>query len=291
MKKIVRLLPLFVFVMFVGMVILLDSCGKKSNQAPQTIDQKVDSAMKQQAAPSAAGDTSKAAVSPAITLNDKAKKGQAIFYNTSLGKVSASCAMCHADGTAKTKDGHTRAGHTLAGVASRTATWNGMFKSADLKKSAYGATFCISGFQKRNGGDIAKALSVDEADALDEYLSAITDAPGAIKKNLTIQWILKPEFGDDAQLDDKLTTPAVKAIMKLPGDPGKGQAVFQGTCASCHSIGQKKVGPSMKDAAQDMSFVAQSIRCGSNGMPFFAKDILSDQQIADVVAYIQSSVK
>ncbi len=266
----------------------LQSC--KKDDKPQSAEQKVDSAMKNQPAATTTTDTSKAAAASSMTLNDKAKKGQAIFYNAGFGKMKASCAMCHSDGTDKTKDGHTRPGHTLAGVASRTATWNGMYKGEDLKKNAYGARMCAAGFQERAAGNMEKALSADEVDALNEYFAAINANPGAMTNNLSIKWVTKPVFSEDEQLDEKLTKPAVKAIMKLPGDPGKGQTVFQAACASCHDIKAKKVGPSMVDAAQDMNFVAQSIRCGSMAMPFFAKDVLNDQQIADVVAYIQSSV-
>ena len=166
-----------------------------------------------------------------------------------------------------------------------------MYKGADLKKNAYGASMCIAGFMARAEGDMSKALSADEADALCEYLAAISTPGAGMSKNLNIQWAIKPVFGDDKELDQKVTKPIVKAIMKLPGDPGKGQAGFQGACSSCHDMQQKKVGPSMVDAAQDMNFVAQSVRCGSNAMPFFAKDVLTDQQIADIVAYIASSVK
>ncbi len=225
-----------------------------------------------------------------VSFSDKAKKGQAIFYNTSFGKIKASCAMCHSDGTNTTKDAHTRAGHTLAGVTSRTATWNGMYKGDDLQKNAYGARLCASAFQHRGDGDLNKALTQDEVESLIEYLTALNATPGAITKNLTIQWVAKPTFKDDQQPDEKLVKPAVKAIMKLPGDPAKGQVVFQSTCSNCHDLKAKKIGPSMVDAATDMSYVAQSIRTGSSAMPFFSKDILNDQQIADVIAYIQSSL-
>ncbi|MBS1904453.1 MAG: c-type cytochrome [Bacteroidetes bacterium] len=284
-----RFLPLASFAVAAMLIGIFSSCAKQEDKAPQSAEQKVENAMQGQQQAAQSADTSKSGTT--MTLSDKAKKGQAIFYNTSFGKFKASCAMCHSDGTDRTKDGKTRAGHTLAGVTSRTTTWNGMFKTADLKKDAYGARLCASGFLERGDGDMAKALSADEADALNEYFAAIADAPGAIKKNLTIQWVLKPVFSEDQQLDEKLTKPAVKAIMKLPGDPAKGQTVWQGTCVTCHDLQQKKVGPSMAEAAKDMNYVAQSIRCGSMAMPFFAKDILSDQQIADVIAYVQSSIK
>ena len=285
MKYLVRSIALLSCIVFLP-ALVLQSC-KKEDDKPQSTEQKVDSLMNKQAASTT--DTSKSgAAAGAMTLNDQAKKGQLLFYNASLGKVKASCAMCHSDGTDRTKDGKTRPGHTLVGVASRTATWNGMFKGDKLQSSAYGAKLCASGFQKR--GPVDNALSADEVTELNEYFKAIATNPGAMTTNLSIKWVTKPVFSDDENLDEKVTKPAVKSIMKLPGDPGSGQVVFQSACTTCHDMQKKKIGPGMKDAAQDMNYVAQSIRCGSTAMPFFAKDVLSDQQIADVVAYIQSSL-
>lgn len=284
-----RFLPLAALAVALTVIVSLQSCGKTEDK-PQTADQKVENAMqgKDQAAPA----TEPAATGTATTeLSDLAKKGQAIFYNSSFGKFKASCSMCHSDGSARTKDGKTRPGHTLAGVANRTSTWNGMYKGDGLKKDAFGARLCASGFLERGEGDMTKALSAEEADALDAYFAAIADAPGAIKTNLKIQWVTKPVFSEDASLDEKLTKPAVKSIMKLPGDPGAGQAVWQATCVQCHDLQKKKVGPAMAVAAKDMNYVAQSIRCGSMAMPFFAKDVLSDQQIADVIAFVQKSIQ
>ena len=286
MKQLLRSVALSSFVIPLSLL-SLQSCKKEDK--PQSTEQKVDSLMHQQNA-TTPGDTSKAATASSMTLNEKAKKGQMLFYNASLGKIKASCAMCHSDGTEKTKDGRTRSGHTLVGVTGRTATWNGMFKDNTLKSTAYGAAFCAAGFQERGNKTVATALSPEEVDALNEYYAAIAANPGAMTSNLSIKWVTKPVFSDDEDLDAKAVTPAVKAIMKLPGDPGKGQAVFQSTCITCHEVEKKKIGPSMKDAAQDMNYVAQSIRCGSKAMPFFAKDLLTDQQIADAVAYIQSSL-
>jgi mono/diheme cytochrome c family protein len=283
MKYLVRSIALLSCIVF--LLTFLQSCKKEDK--PQSTEQKVDSLMNRSAA-SATSDTSKAAAAGTMALNDQAKKGQALFYNASLGKVKASCAMCHSDGTERTKDGKTRPGHTLVGVTSRTATWNGMFKGDKLKSAAYGAMLCAYGFEKK--GPLATALSADEVTAINEYLAAISSNPGAITTNLSIKWVTKPVFTDDESLDEKATAPAVKSIMKLPGDPGAGQVVFQAACTTCHEMQKKKIGPSMKDAAQDFNFVAQSIRCGSMAMPFFAKDVLSDQQIADAVAYIQSSL-
>jgi len=79
-------------------------------------------------------------------------------------------------------------------------------------------------------------------------------------------------------------------ILKLPGDPNTGKDIFGHTCQYCHSLNEKKVGPALSKAFDNAQMGARAIRCGSGAMPFFAKDILTDQQIADVVAYLQQQL-
>ncbi|MEP7234812.1 MAG: cytochrome c [Ignavibacteriota bacterium] len=260
--------------------LVLESCGK-NDQKPTTL---TDTAMKQ-ATPAPVP-----AATPAASLSDKAKKGQLLYYNTSLGKVHVACATCHSDGSAKTQANQIRQGHTLAGVTSRSATWNGMYKGENLKTVAYGGALCAAVFQKRSDiNSIGKALSTDEVEAINEYLASLNSAPGAITSNLKIQWAGKPTFSDDAP-DQKVAVPAAKAIMKLPGDPKSGESVFNQSCGTCHSISEKKIGPPMVKVAKDMNYVAQVVRFGSGEMAFYSKDIISDQQIADAIAYIQSKL-
>jgi mono/diheme cytochrome c family protein len=278
--KIFRFIPLLAFIVLIS-ALALQSCNKNEKTAATSDTSKVPSAVPTPSTPNAA---------PEVTLNDKAKKGQLIFFNTSLGKVKIACATCHTDGTSKTQDNLIRQGHTLAGVTSRTTTWNGMYKGADLKKYAYGGSFCATVFQMHADiKTIDKTFSSDDVDALNEYLTAINSTPGAMTSNLKIQWITKPTFSDTPP-DAKVAAPAIKAIMKLPGDPANGEKVFSGSCGTCHTIKDKKIGPPMVKAAQDMNNVAQTVRFGSGAMAFYAKDVLSDQQIADAIAYIQSQL-
>jgi mono/diheme cytochrome c family protein len=236
--------------------------------------------------PNPSADTAKSSA-----MSAKALAGQKIFYNASLGKVKVSCSSCHTDGQPITSDARIRPGHTLVGVTSRTATWNGMFKGADLKKYAYGAALCAAAYQKRaDNADYSKALSADEADALNEYFGAIANASGGITKNINIQWGTKPAFRDEDNLDDKAATAAAKAILKLPGDPANGQKVFAKTCQYCHAMTEKKIGPSFKEAMKQIDYGAKTLRCGSGAMAFYGKDILSDQQCSDVLAYIQQQL-
>jgi len=66
--------------------------------------------------------------------------------------------------------------------------------------------------------------------------------------------------------------------------------VFTNTCQYCHEMNEKKVGPAMAKEMDDPRAAAKSVRCGSGAMPFYTNDILSDQQIADVLAYIEQQL-
>jgi len=127
--------------------------------------------------------------------------------------------------------------------------------------------------------------------ALNEYFAAIANAPDGISSNLKIQWVVKPAFKEDEEIDDKAATTAAKAILKLPGDAGRGEALFARTCQYCHGIKEKKVGPSLEKASEGgMDFVAKTLRVGSGAMPFYAKDVLTDAQLSDVLAYVQQQL-
>jgi len=278
--KIFRFIPILVLLILVS-ALSLTSC---KNEKPAATTDTTKTSTTTQTTPATPGTTS------SVTLNDKAKKGQLLYYNTSLGKRKVACANCHTDGSSKTQDHQIRQGHTLAGVTGRTSTWNGMYKGDNLKKNAHGASLCAAIFQHRADiTTVGNALSADEVDGLNEYLAAINSAPGAMTSDLKIQWVAKPTFNDDPP-NDKLVKPVVKAIMKLPGDPKAGETVFSQSCGTCHSINDKKIGPPMVKAAQDMNNVAQTVRFGTGDMAFYAKDVLSDQQIADAIAYIQSQL-
>ena len=140
------------------------------------------------------------------------------------------------------------------------------------------------------GDDVATVMQQTEIDALNAYFDAIKDGPGATRSNLKIQWVTKPAVHEEDKIDQKAADAAAKAIMKLPGDPTAGKSIFDRSCAYCHSMTEKKAGPAMKKAIESPMQGAKSVRCGSDAMPFYAKDVLSDEQIANVVAYIQEQI-
>ena len=85
---------------------------------------------------------------------------------------------------------------------------------------------------------------------------------------------------------------------KGKGDAAKGKVVFQ-QCAMCHrgDSADKKIGPGLKGLFQNDKLlngkkategnIRAQIDAGGNGMPPY-KDMLSDQEKDDVVAYLKT---
>jgi mono/diheme cytochrome c family protein len=265
------------------MFALYSGCSKTEQSVPATADS---------ISKKAGIDTAKSISSPqtSTAVSGLALAGQKIFYSTSYGKIKDACASCHADGHPATKDTRIRAGHTLVGITSRTSTWNSTFKGDALAKNAGGATMCAVMYQHK-GDELATVIPKADIDALNAYFDAIKNNPGAIASNLNIAWVTKPALHEEDNIDVKAATTAAKKIMMLPGDPGAGKAVFTNACQYCHEMNESKVGPAMSKEMDDPRAAAMSVRCGSGAMPFYTSDILSDQQIADVLAYIQQQLE
>jgi mono/diheme cytochrome c family protein len=78
--------------------------------------------------------------------------------------------------------------------------------------------------------------------------------------------------------------------LKLTGDPTAGKAVFMSAgCVGCHTLADAgatgTVGPNLDDAKPDTELVVTRVTKGMGAMPPFAGQ-LTDQQIADVAAYV-----
>jgi ubiquinol-cytochrome c reductase cytochrome c subunit len=76
-----------------------------------------------------------------------------------------------------------------------------------------------------------------------------------------------------------------------PGDPTRGRTVFLVNCAACHSSsGTGVIVSGGEDAPElwdsDGTQVAEAVRIGPNEMPAFPPSQLDDQEIDDLVAYV-----
>lgn len=75
------------------------------------------------------------------------------------------------------------------------------------------------------------------------------------------------------------------------GDETAGKEVFLAQCAACHTLADagatSTVGPSLDATKPPHDLVVELVTNGKGAMPSFA-DTLSEQQIADVAAYVSS---
>jgi mono/diheme cytochrome c family protein len=87
--------------------------------------------------------------------------------------------------------------------------------------------------------------------------------------------------------ETETTTPATE------GDPVAGKEVFLGSaaCGGCHTLADAgstgAVGPNLDDSQPSEELVVDRVTNGQGGMPSFSST-LSEQQIADVAAYVSS---
>ena len=88
----------------------------------------------------------------------------------------------------------------------------------------------------------------------------------------------------------KPTVEPATAAFKLKGDKAAGKAVFvKAGCGGCHTLAEAHatgtVGPNLDQAHPDYRLATARVTLGKAPMPSF-KGQLSDQQIADVAAYV-----
>ncbi len=72
------------------------------------------------------------------------------------------------------------------------------------------------------------------------------------------------------------------------GNIAAGQAVFQQNCNACHPNGNAGVGPQLRGQNLSAQRIMTQVRNGGGGMPAFTTSQISDQQLANLVAYVQS---
>jgi mono/diheme cytochrome c family protein len=85
----------------------------------------------------------------------------------------------------------------------------------------------------------------------------------------------------------------VTPASKLKGDPAAGAAIFKSAgCIGCHTLAAAHatgtVGPNLDEAKPSYELATARVTLGKGVMPSF-KGQLTDQQIADVAAYVVKS--
>jgi cytochrome c553 len=89
------------------------------------------------------------------------------------------------------------------------------------------------------------------------------------------------------------TTETETTAPPAEGDAAAGKEVFLGAsaCGTCHTLADAgssgTVGPNLDDSQPSFELVVDRVTNGQGGMPSFSSS-LSEQQIADVAAYVSS---
>ena len=71
----------------------------------------------------------------------------------------------------------------------------------------------------------------------------------------------------------------------VSGDPALGEPIFANNCAGCHP----GVGPDLQAHGARPAEVRLIVREGEDRMPAFGQDKISDEDLENVLAYLQSS--
>ncbi len=242
------LFPVFAFTF----AVLFISCSKEQKTPPLT-DKKADTLNK--------------------TEGSVNSPGKQLFYMKSKENNMA-CADCHGDGS-NSANPLTKYFSDITAADKRTSTYHGKFTGAEVAKNAGGATVCWESYLK-----MKTPLTEDQIKSLNEYYSSLkSSAPVSEMKYETISLPVK----DKAKLKEEQ-----KIVIGLKGDPVKGEADFKNSCAFCHGENStiKKV-PSLFDEFDgNVKSITYNVRFGDGAMPFYKKSVLTDQDIADIAAYI-----
>lgn len=207
-----------------------------------------------------------------------AERGQDIFRDRGFGEIEIACIDCHADfDEARAEEDRIRPGHSILGAHQRVETWNGEFSGDGLQRTAAGAAKCAFLYQEK-GSSVEDALTEDEAAALMAYYAYVS--PGNEPPLLSweaVTWPGDPDFSPEAFEKE------MEEIAQLRGVAARGEAMFARACAPCHDNG---LGPATRIIRRKADSVPATVRGGEDTMPFFSRDRLSDQDIADIQEFL-----
>lgn len=211
-------------------------------------------------------------------LEKLAQRGQEIFRDRERGESGVACMDCHTDyDESRKNDGRIRAGHAILGAQRRAQVWNGEFSGDALVRTAAGAAKCAYQFQA-SGQSIESALSKEDAAALMafyEYVSPSDEPP-------MLNWTAVTYPGDP-DFNEEVFKKEIETIESLRGDASRGEKVFAMACAFCHDNG---LGPAMRNLKRKVDKLPRTVRAGDETMPFFSRDKLTDQDVADIKAFV-----
>lgn len=199
-------------------------------------------------------------------------KGKEIFYTESKS-TGLKCADCHSDGT--NSDVHYKYFADIFNANKRPSTYFGLFTGNEVQKNAGGANICWMRFLK-----MSDSINTEQVNALNAFYETIGKGKEIKEFKYTTIALPKPDKIKLKQDQDK--------IAALTGNAENGEKIYKETCDFCHSGNSdvKKVPSLFKDFEGNLKSITYHIRLGSKHMPYFPYEIINDQQIADVTAFL-----
>mgnify|MGYP002622658843 CR=1 FL=1 len=254
--KVKNLRPVFLICsLFLFSALIYTGCGEKKDES---------------SGKNTVGDTEKTGSS------ELSVKGKELFYAVST-ETGLKCADCHSDGTNDDKS-LTKFFSPVNGVPKRTSTYHGMFKGEDVVKTAGGSTVC---WERYLG--YTDEMTPDQISALNAYFEEIATPNDPTE--IVYETIALPERDKEKLKVER------DVILKLTGNPENGQKLFKEACSFCHSqeTSVKDV-PNLQEYEGNEKGVVYNSRLGDGHMPFYRKDKLTDQDIADLSVFIMTKV-
>lgn len=244
-------------------VSVITACGGGTSSSPSSSSSS--SSSTSSSSSSSSGDSSAAQI----------ERGKSVYENPIASGNAFACASCHAI-KEPANDGFARAGHQI-GDALRRAS----FKNGQLSSFLDAANSCLDEWMVSN--ELWTEQSPDYQD-LRAFLESEDSGQGEAP---AINYALAQPLDTD----------------NLQGDAVVGEALFNQSCAICHGIGGggTQQGPSLLGRS-NASVIARKVRASGNSdsavydgliggvMPFFAADRLDDDELEDIIAFIQTTV-
>lgn len=80
----------------------------------------------------------------------------------------------------------------------------------------------------------------------------------------------------------------VTGPLTLDGQTRRGQQLFMKQCHQCHPGGEAGLAPSLNNKPLPSVVIKFQVRYGLGAMPAFSKERLTDDELTDIIAYLQA---
>lgn len=82
--------------------------------------------------------------------------------------------------------------------------------------------------------------------------------------------------------------PLSKPLLIDSPEVARGEKGFMFYCDKCHPGGEKGLGPALNNKPLPGFMIKTQVRAGAGAMPSFSKELLPDDKLDDIVAYVKA---